>query len=73
MSSVGGAYDPETVGLLRMILDQAWTALLPDQRARMTKSDMAERMLRLVAQGERDPVRLRARAVIDVIEGGSEA
>ena len=72
MSNAYGAYDPETVSLLRTALEQAWAALLPHQRARMTKSDMAERMLKLAAQGERDPVRLRARAVIDVIDGGAE-
>jgi hypothetical protein len=73
MSSVGGAYDPETVSLLRTLLDQAWDTLLPHQQARMTKSHMAERMLKCAAQGERDPVRLRARAVIGVIPGGAEA
>jgi hypothetical protein len=73
MSSVGGAYDPETVSLLRTVLDQAWDTLLPHQQARLSKSEMAARMLRFAAQGERDPVRLRARAVIDVIHDGPGA
>jgi hypothetical protein len=73
MISVGGAYDPETVSLLQAVLDQAWDNLLPHQRAWMTKSQLAERMLKYAAQGERDPVRLRARAVIDVIREGRAA
>jgi hypothetical protein len=33
----------------------------------MSKSELAERILRLAAQGERDPIRLRTRAVIEVM------
>jgi hypothetical protein len=73
VSNSYGAYDLETVSLLRAVLDQAWAMLLPHQQARMSKSQLAERVLKCAAQGERDPVRLRARAVIDVIPGGAEA
>jgi hypothetical protein len=73
MNNSGGAYDPETVSLLRAVLDQAWDNLLPHQRAWMTKSQLAKRMLKYAALGERDPVRLRARAMIDVIREGRAA
>ena len=65
-----GAYDPETITLLRSVLDAAWDALPVEQRARTTKSRMALCLLKLAARGERDPHRLRSRAVMDVVAGG---
>ena len=59
-----GAYDPETLNVLRSALDQAW-ALLPDERKAVTfKADMADRILKRAAEGERDPVKLRVAALI---------
>jgi hypothetical protein len=63
----GAAYDPETITLLRSVLDAAWDALPPEQRATTTKSRMASCLLRLAARGERDPMLLRRRAVMDVV------
>jgi hypothetical protein len=71
--SAGGSYDPETITLLRAALDAAWDTLSADQQARTTKSELALRMLKLAAQGERDPTLLRTRAVIEVIPGVSPA
>ncbi|HWN51854.1 MAG TPA: hypothetical protein VNO18_18915 [Xanthobacteraceae bacterium] len=62
----GGSFDPETIALLRTVLDQAWVNLLPEQQSRTSKSDLAVRILLLAAQGERDPVRLRTRAVLEI-------
>ena len=58
------SFDPETVALLRAVLDQAWTALLPHQREETSRTLLAERILKAAAKGERDPVRLRASALI---------
>jgi hypothetical protein len=63
----GGSFDPETIALLRTALDEAWVNLAPEQQARASKSGLAERILNLAAQGERDPVRLRTRAVLEVV------
>jgi hypothetical protein len=60
-----GSYDPETITLLRSVLDAAWNSLSPAQQARISKSHLAERMLKLAASGERDPVRLRVRAIVE--------
>jgi hypothetical protein len=60
----GGSYDPETITLLRTVLDAAWDALLPEHQARTSKAHLAQRMLKLAAQGERDPIRLRTRALM---------
>ena len=60
------SFDPETVTLLREILDDAWTSLPPEQQATMQKTALAERMLKSVAQGERDPEHLRDAALKDL-------
>jgi hypothetical protein len=61
----GGSYDSETIALLRTVLDEAWANLLPSQQAATNKGVLAERILKLAAQGERDPIRLRTNAVIE--------
>jgi hypothetical protein len=61
------SYDPETIMLLRSVLDAAWNSLSPAQQARTSKSELAHRMLKLAARGERDPARLRVRAIVEVI------
>jgi hypothetical protein len=62
-------FDPETITLLRRALDDAWSRLPPGQ-TKISRSVLAERILKLASQGEHDPVRLRARAIIESIEGG---
>jgi hypothetical protein len=61
-------YSPETLVLLRSALDEAW-ALLPDYRkSDIQKSEMAQRILKQAADGVRDPVRLRATALIGAVD-----
>jgi hypothetical protein len=62
----GAVFDPETIELLRSVLDDAWATLLPDQQANVSQTLLAERILRAATQGERDPARLRARALFSV-------
>ena len=47
-------FDLETVALLKETLDDAWACLRPEQRATMLKNTLAERILKLAAQGERN-------------------
>jgi hypothetical protein len=56
-------FDPDTVALLRTALDRAWASLSLSQQAVMSRSILAERILRAAAQGERDLDRLRAKAI----------
>jgi hypothetical protein len=56
-------FDPETVALLRTTLDRAWDSLPAGYQALTSRSILAERILKAAAQGERDPDRLRARAI----------
>ena len=67
MNKRDGAFDSETVQLLRTVLDEAWQCLRPEERARATKSLLAERILKLAAGGERDPIRLRVGALETVV------
>jgi hypothetical protein len=57
-------YNPETIVLLRKALDEAWALLPEDRKSDSQKSDMAQRILRRASEGERDPVRFRAAALI---------
>jgi len=52
------AYDPETLNIMRDALDQAWALLPEDSRNKHLKIDLADRVLRKAAAGERDPARL---------------
>jgi hypothetical protein len=62
----GGTFDPETIELMRSALDAAWASLTPEQQASVSRSLLAQRILRAAARGERDLVRLRARALFSV-------
>ena len=57
------AYNPETVKLLRCVLDDAWASMRPDEKARSNKTLVAVRILEAAAAGERDPDRLLAQAL----------
>ncbi len=59
-------FDLETVALLRDTLDDAWASLRPEQQAAMQKTALAERILKVAAQGERNRDRLREAALMDV-------
>ena len=58
------AYDPETLNIMRAALDQAWALLPEDDKGKFLKMDMADRVLRRAATGERDLARLRAAALV---------
>ena len=60
------SFDPETVALLKETLEDAWAALRPEQQATMQKTAMAERILKSAADGERDRIRLRDAALMDI-------
>ena len=57
----GGAFDPETIALLRAVLDEAWDSLNAQEQAQSSKSLLAERILHLAATGERDPSSIACR------------
>jgi hypothetical protein len=55
-------FDPPTLTMLRNVLDDAWSRL-PAGQTEVTGSLLAQRILRAAKAGERDPTRLRARAI----------
>ena len=63
-------FDLQTVALLRETLEDAWACLRPEQRATMSRTLLAERILRSAAQGERDPERLLD-AALDALSVGA--
>ncbi len=65
-------YDPETLILLRTALDEAWALLPGHRKSDVEKSEMAQRILMQAADGVRDPVKLRAAALIGAVDGSSE-
>jgi len=61
-------FDPETIEMMKAVLDDAWAALSPRQQRALPKARLAERILAAAANGERDPVRLLARALIAPVD-----
>ena len=55
--------DLKTVSILREVLEDAWYSLSGEQQAMMSKTVLAERILRSAAKGERDRKRLLAAAL----------
>ena len=60
-------YDPETLVLLRKVLDKAWAALPDGSKSETVKSEMAQHILKQAADGVRDPVRLQASALAGAV------
>ena len=48
-------FDLATVSLLRETLDNAWASLRPEQRAKTSRTLLAEGILKAAAKGERNP------------------
>jgi hypothetical protein len=68
-----GGFDPETITLLTAALEEAWSIVPERQRRALPQSMLAERILRTAARGERDPARLRASALVDLMPGAYSA
>jgi hypothetical protein len=60
-------FDPPTLAMLRNVLEDAWSRL-PAGQMEIDRSLLAQRILRAAKAGERDPARLRARAIAKVGE-----
>ena len=60
-------FDPETIELMKSVLDAAWASLPAEQQANISQTALAERILRAAGQGERDPARLRAHALVSIV------
>jgi hypothetical protein len=56
------AHDPDTIGMLRQVLDDAWATLPRRLQTQANKAVIAQELLKLAAEGERDPTRLCVRS-----------
>jgi hypothetical protein len=61
-------YDPQTLVLLRQVLDEAWAALPDHFKSQTLKSEVAQHILKQAANGVRDPVRLRTSALMRTVD-----
>ena len=55
--------DLKTVSILKEVLEDAWYSLSTEQQVMVSKTALAERILRSAAKGERDRDRLLAAAL----------
>ena len=58
-----GAFDPETLTVLRGVFDDACKFLPQHHDTAETRSRLAESILTIAADGERDPERIRTHAL----------
>jgi hypothetical protein len=63
------SFDPKTVAMLRGVLADAWSRL-PEGQTNVTRSMLAERILKAAKAGERNPAKLRAHAIAGSVETG---
>lgn len=61
-------FELETLALLRKVLDEAWASLPDHFKSETLKSEMAQHILKQAANGIRDPVRLRASALVRAVD-----
>jgi hypothetical protein len=64
-------YDPETIEMLRAVLNDAWAALPEGRRQSEIKTELAARILAAAGRGVRDPEQLRGIALMrPTVEAG---
>jgi hypothetical protein len=62
----GQAYDPETLAILEAAFDEAWALLKINSDDSVTREALARCLLALANGGERDRVRLRNGALVEL-------
>lgn len=64
----GAVFQPELIDLMRSALEEA-TAMLPESKRTSTiRADMASVILARAAQGEHDPIALKAAAISTIMD-----
>jgi hypothetical protein len=66
MAKAAVHFDAETIALMKVALDEAWSSVPPKLRATMLKTTLAERILKSASEGERNRERLREAALRDL-------
>jgi hypothetical protein len=65
-SATGTSFEPETIELMRQVLDYAVAKLPKHLHTPGVKLELAQLILKAATGGERDPIRLRTGALIAV-------
>jgi hypothetical protein len=60
---INAHFDPDTLAVLRKVLDEAWNELTPEIQAKTTRSELATHILKEAASGVRDEDYLRVSAI----------
>jgi hypothetical protein len=68
MVAPGTVFQPDEIKLIKSTLDEAATMLPLAERTSAVKVKLASRILAAAAKGERDPVRLRIAALLEVVD-----
>jgi len=64
-------YDPETLIVLQKMFDAVWAAVPDDCKSEARKSELAQLILKLAADGSRSPGGRRTGSLAESIETGS--
>ena len=68
MRGIGsGSFDPETLVILETAFDEAWITLKTSGSDNIRPGELARRICHLAMEGERDPVRLHDRALLELV------
>jgi hypothetical protein len=59
-------FDAETISMLRSAFDETCAAVPAERLTQAMRASIAERILKIAGAGERDRVRLRVRALMEV-------
>jgi hypothetical protein len=59
-------YDAETISMLKSAFDETCAAVPAERLTQAMRASIAERILKIAGTGERDPIRLQRRALMEV-------
>jgi hypothetical protein len=68
MQTIGAVYPSELIKLMRTVLDDVTATLPQAKRTSQIKAEIASHILASAADGERDPIALKAKAMLATVE-----
>jgi hypothetical protein len=68
MGAIGAVFQPEVIRLMKEVLDEVAATLPESKRTSTMTADIASQILACAAKGERDPAKLKAAALLAVVD-----
>jgi hypothetical protein len=65
---MGAVFQPELVELMKAVLDDAAATLPEAKRTSAMKAEIASQILACAARGERDPIKLKNSALLNIVQ-----